>query len=220
MDNFSIAHYDGVILDFDGTMCFLFYDYDLSKTVKKIISEISTLGVDISNINDPFDAFNMILCQSITDELKMQALAIVDKLIVKAECEAVKECDVVHGLWYFITKLKQNKIPFGIATNNGDECVRLFLKIHEMTDSIPINGRITKHPELLKPNPWSIIKTAEELKVDLSKVLFIGDTPRDWETAKNAGCGFMGIAPTERKRVRFDVVSYGEPLLTDYYDLI
>ena len=63
-------------------------------------------------------------------------------------------------------------------------------------------------------------KTAGEMEVDLSKLLFIGDTPRDWETAKNAGCGFMGIAPTERKRARFDEVFYREPLLTDYYDLI
>ncbi len=220
MDNFSIGHYNGVILDFDGTMCFLFRDYDLSKTVKQIISEVSVLGVDISNINDPFDAFNMILCQSITDDIKIQALAIVDKLLVKAECEAAKYCNVVNGLWCFISKLKQMKIPFGIATNNGDECVRLFLKIHAMDDYIPINGRIMKHPELLKPNPWSIIKTAGEMKVDISKTLFIGDTPRDWETAKNAGCGFIGIAPTERKRVRFDAVSYGESLLTDYYDII
>lgn len=220
MDNFSINLYDGVILDFDGTMCFLFHDYDLSKTVEQIISEIYVLGVDVSNINDPFDAFNMILCQSITDDLKMRALTIVDKLLAKAECEAVKDSNVVHGLCYFISQLRQMKIPFGIATNNGDECVKLFLKIHGIDDCISINGRISNQPELLKPNPWSIIKTAGEMKVELSKLLFIGDTPRDWEASKNAGCDFIGIAPTEKKRERFDRVSYGEPLLTDYYDLI
>ena len=220
MDHFSIGHYDGIILDFDGTMCFLFHNYNLSQTVEQIISDVHTLGVDITGINDPFDAFNIIIRQSVTDDLKTQALAIVDELLSNAECAAVKECMIVQGVLSFVSKLKEMKIPFGVATNNGNACVELFLKKYGIYDHVPINGRNVKHLELLKPNPWSIIKTAREMKIDLSKLLFIGDTPRDWEASQNAGCDFIGIAPTKKKRERFDRVSYSEPLLNDYYELI
>lgn len=220
MDHFSIDHCNGVIFDFDGTMCFLFHGYDLSGTVKQIITEVGALGADISGIHDPFDAFAMIQCQPIADDLKMQALAIADRLLAKAECEAVKTCNIVPGLQDFISGLKRMEIPFGVATNNGEACVRMFLQMHGMDDRVPVNGRIPHHPELLKPNPWSIVKTAEEMNADLAGLLFIGDTPRDWEAANNAGCDFIGIAPTERKRARFEAVSYAEPLLQDYSALV
>ena len=59
----------------------------------------------------------------------------------------------------------------------------------------------------------------KELDVTKDQVVFVGDTQRDYFCAQNAGCRFIGMGATERKRNRLQQKCEGVTIVTDYREL-
>ncbi len=205
-----------IVLDFDGTMCFLFQHYDLLATKLEIKDVLQDYGITFSLEQDAFDAFEEIRKQV---DLKQDIELIyekVHKILSKAELEAVQSAGLVEGIREVLGDLLVKGRKIGIATNNSVEAVEFFLERYFPCSNIPIVGRIGRHPERLKPHPWSLYEISKMLEVQVEEILFVGDTPRDYETANHANCKFYGMVPTERKRKRLLQVLEEEHMASDY----
>jgi len=110
--------------------------------------------------------------------------------------QAEKELDrtmfnVLHkGIKEVLVNLKKNGILISVATADLTEIANSILKITGIYDLFDyVIG--ADHVNRDKPDPEMIYKTVETLKVDKSRVAFIGDSITDMEMGKNAGIGLV-----------------------------
>lgn len=221
MHHRRLKNRSGVILDFDGTMGFLFRDYDLSKTAGLMRDAMKKYGVKFDIGLDVFDVFGEISSQLPNDrEKRISAYTAADEILTDAESEAVETCEPINGVAEALHSLNDNGYKIGISTNNSAECVNKFLQRISFYADIPIVGRNGKNPELMKPDPWSVTEAAKLMNVPLEKLIFVGDTERDYLTSVNAGCGFIGLAATEKKMSRLLKIIDKEHIAADYHELL
>lgn len=67
-----------------------------------------------------------------------------------------------------------------------------------------------------KPNPGMYLEVAERLKINLSEVFAIGDSPRDMKAALSSGCKPLGVLTGNGKRIKEEMPSI--ELFNDLYD--
>lgn len=212
--------YIGLVFDFDGTMCRLFKNYNLSQVVEEMHIKMKKYGYDFSLDKDAFDIFGFIgTIKDLTEAQKVKLYEEMNDILVLAEMEAVKSCELVNGVNEVMPSLKKSGYKIGIATNNSSECVLEFLRLYCGGLDIPIVGRIGCRPELMKPNQWSLLETVKKIGCSIDNVLFFGDTQRDYECALNAGCKFIGVAPTAKKLQRLQLIKPNIEIVKDFYEL-
>lgn len=210
----------GLVFDFDGTLCQLFKNYDLKQTVVELHESIKKYGFDFPLDKDAFEIFEFIGTQeSLCDQGKIRLYEEMNKILVSAEMEAVKCCELVNGVDEVFPSLKKSGYNIGVATNNSYECVHEFLNLYCGGINIPIVGRIGSCPELMKPNRWPLVEALKKMNCRVDNSLFLGDTLRDYECAKNACCKFIGVAPTERKLKRLKTIKPEIDIVSDFYEL-
>lgn len=207
-----------VVLDFDGTMCRLFENYDLGHVKIELQSELRQFGIQFLGYDDCFDVYKAICAQLPDDsQKKIAALAAAERIIAKAECDAVDTGTDIAGLKKFIEYCKEHGILLGIATNNSAECIEKYMLSRGIDRNIPIVGRDVNHPEHMKPSPWTLKKVINLLGVGRESVIFVGDNPTDYLCAVAADVDFIGIAPTEKKKKRFEQLHNTIQLAENYY---
>ncbi len=190
-----------LIFDFDGTMCQIFKNYNLDNTVALLVEKMNSYDIEFSSEKDSFDVFEEIVKQTENKiEIRKTALNEANNILSIAELEAVATGEIVKGVDVIIPQLIENNIPIGISTNNSSKCVLSFLRRYMPSCVIPTIGRIGDEPELMKPNPYSILEVLKKMNCTPANAIFIGDSLRDYQGAMNAGCQFIGMAPTEKKR--------------------
>lgn len=220
MDNIELKKKEVIIFDFDGTMCRLFKNYNLASVVQSLQTAVRAFDVVFSLSNDAFDIFAEIIRQVKDKDKREAAFYCADKILTEAEIEAVETGEPVLGVETMMSFLYRNHYRFGISTNNSEMCVRAFLKKYCQAIPIPVIGRQGNKPELMKPNTWSLDRAIEELNGIPQDTIFIGDTERDYQCAMNAGCRFLGMAATERKREKLSTLLSEECIVLNYYDLL
>lgn len=210
-----------LVFDFDGTMCQIFKNYDLDNAVVLLIEKMREFDIEFSSEKDSFDVFEEIINQTVENsEVRMTAFNEANKILSKAELEAVKTGELVNGVEVVIPQLIRAGISIGISTNNSPKCALSFLDEYMPNEIIPTVGRVGDKPELMKPNPYSIIEVLKEMKCKPENTIFIGDSLRDYYGAINAKCRFIGMAPTERKRKRLLKVIPDNEIVADFYELL
>lgn len=208
-----------IAFDFDGTMCRVFKNYDLKATARKLSEAVKKFGVDFDCALDAFEVFAEIARQTVAGETREAAYRESDSILTAAELEAVAGAESVYGVEEVFAKLIKRGVKVGVATNNSAECVKAFLERRIPEAEVPVAGREPAQPELMKPHTHSLEITAKALNCPLKDLLFIGDTQRDYECAVNAGCEFLGIAPTPLKRKRLSAFLPQNKIVSDYYEL-
>ena len=114
-----------IILDFDGTMCLLFQNYDLESTCRRLRRELAKYSIDFPEGADAFDAFGAVTARTQEEEtLRERALRTVNEILTEAETEAADTGIPVTGVKEAVDFWKQNGYRVGIATNNSEESVR------------------------------------------------------------------------------------------------
>lgn len=210
-----------LVFDFDGTIIHLFKNYNLRETIKIMCDEMKQYDVDFSSGQDVFDVFGEIVRQT-EGRLEVREAAFInaDKVIVNAEMEATSNVELVTGVDKVFPHLLELGYAVGIATNNSVECVKKCLADYKLLTSMPIVGRIGNKPELLKPNSWTILEVARQMGCEPTNVIFIGDNPRDYVAALNAGCKFIGIVPTKQKKERMVKVLPESKMTEDFNGIL
>lgn len=210
-----------LIFDFDGTMCQVFKNYNLDNTVDLLVKKMNFYDIDFSSEKDSFDVFEEILKQTENKiETRKTALNEANQILSVAELEAVVTGELVEGVEVILPQLISNHIAIGISTNNSSQCVHSFLQKYMPNHIIPTVGRIGDKPGLMKPNPYSIFEVLKELNCSPANAIFIGDSLRDYHGAINAGCRFVGMAPTVKKRDRLLKVIPESEIVTNFYELV
>ena len=221
MDHRKLTGHPALIFDFDGTVAQLFADYPLEQTAALLEKQLRPFGVNFSAEQDVFESFAVILIHTFDSEKeRLAALACADRILTEAECRAVDSCRPVPGVEDAFRKFSDAGIPFGIATNNSVDCIRLFLKQRCGRLPVPIVGRSGLHPELLKPNPYSLHAVLQLLNRPVENAVFFGDSVSDFFCAQNLGCRFLGMGPTVKKHDRLLSVLPEEEIFSDYTRLL
>lgn len=207
-----------LVLDFDGTMCHLFRNFDLKQTAVLLQKTMSRFGVVFCAKQDVFDVFAAIAAQVPDVDAKRTAYLAADAVISEAEDLAVKTCVPIPGVEDFFLRLAPaNKYNIGIATNNSARCVRSFLT--RIGCSAPVVGRVPDNPERLKPDPWSLSEVLALLNAPSSDSIFVGDSANDRVCCDKCGCTFVGMASTAKKKERLLKLVPSSMLVSDFYEL-
>lgn len=86
-------------------------------------------------------------------------------------------------------ELTEQTVPVGVCSLNCEASCRIALETHDLAASVTtVIGRdsVPTH----KPNPEPLLAAVEQLGVAPADALFVGDSPRDKETAERAGVAF------------------------------
>lgn len=208
-----------LVLDFDGTMCHLFRNFDLKQTAHLLEKTMSRFDVAFCAKQDVFDVFEAIAAQVPDVDTKRTAYLAADAVISEAEELAVKTCVPIPGVEdFFLRFAPANNYTIGIATNNSARCVRSFLA--RIGCSAPaVVGRAPDNPERLKPDPWSLSEVLRLLNAQSSDSIFVGDSANDRVCCDKCGCTFVGMASTAKKKERLLKLVPSSMLVSDFYEL-
>ncbi len=86
--------------------------------------------------------------------------------------------------------LKQMEVSKAIVTSKRlDHALEVLRDLRQFFSVIITPEQTTKQ----KPNPEPLLLACQKLNVDVQNVVYVGDTIRDYETARNAGARFIGF---------------------------
>lgn len=106
------------------------------------------------------------------------------------------------GITEMLAKLKEQGIPMAIVTNKAQNAAEELFEIFFKDTISLVVGQRDGQP--VKPDPSPVLYALEELGVDKSQAIYVGDSDVDYQTAKNVGmdCALCtwGFRPEEMLR--------------------
>lgn len=208
-----------IVFDFDGTMCLLFKNFNLKRTVEDLHLAMVKRGIAYSIENDSFDVFETIMQQTEEGLYRTQALIEADKILTEAEIMAVDSCELVPGLTEVVRLLYNKGMSIGVSSNNSSKCIKKLTD--QLWPDIPISitGRVGNKPHLMKPNSWSLSETLKKMDSSEESALFVGDTKRDYLCSESTQCSFIGMASTKKKKEKLLQFLSCNQIVYNFYDL-
>lgn len=92
-------------------------------------------------------------------------------------------------------------VPVGVCSLNAESACRLALEVHDIEATIgTVVGRDTLGSS--KPDPEGLLSVVADLGVDPESAVFVGDSERDAETARQAGTDFAWASEFSQRRYR------------------
>ena len=184
--------YKGVIFDLDGTL----------------LDTIEDLGDSMNLVLDKYD-----LPKLSYEEYKLKVGGGFKGLIINCFPKDSKEAILEEGVKLFqefynknylnktkpyegiidiLNELNKNKIKLGINSNKRDKYTRdLANKFFKEIPFIKVYGERKGIPK--KPDPTSALEIAKVMGLNSEKIIYIGDSKTDIQTAKNAGMDSIGV---------------------------
>jgi len=100
---------------------------------------------------------------------------------------------VYDGIYSMLDAIKNTDLKLAVLSNKPHkftlEFIDYFFKEHPFVE---VHGQKKEVPK--KPNPAGAINIANALKLNPKEIIFVGDTPTDINTAKNAGMSSIGVS--------------------------
>ncbi|MGL5866584.1 MAG: HAD family hydrolase [Dermatophilaceae bacterium] len=130
------------------------------------------------------------------------ALPAVEQACIDAEVTAAQTAIPTDGAQELLVTCANRGQPVAIVSNNDRACIDTFLERHHWTDLVEaIVGRTPGHPDLMKPDPASVVAALAALHAKADSAVLIGDSPGDVEASRRAG-GVPAIAFVNRPSKR------------------
>lgn len=95
------------------------------------------------------------------------------------------------GVLKMMADVKDAGFKSGIVSNKLDPAVK---ELDKLFFNGLTNSAIGAPPEAKKPNPAAVFQCLEEIGIDNSQAIYIGDTDVDIETAHNSGMACIGVS--------------------------
>lgn len=166
--------FEAVVYDLDGTLVTLAVDWDAVAT--EVIGVYADAGIDATGAG----------LWSLLENAAEHGIADrVEDVISRHEREGARRsrrCE--HA-----DELPTRTVPVGVCSLNCEAACRIALAEHglaEYVDATVGRDSVATH----KPDPEPLLATVNFLGVAPENALFIGDSPRDEETAERAGVAF------------------------------
>ena len=211
----------GIIFDFNGTM---FFDSDkhekawkeyIQKLAGREVSEVELKervhGRNNSDILEYFSGRK--LTEKEVDEMGEEKESIYRKLCL----EDKDNFKLVNGVEDLLDYLKENKIPFTIATASGRKNLEFYFEKLNLCkwfdfEKVVYNDGTIKG----KPNPDIYLKAAKTINVEPKNCIVIEDAKSGIEAAERAGIGkIIAMASTSEPEYFNDIKSVSK-VITDF----
>ncbi|WP_368406442.1 HAD family hydrolase [Streptomyces sp. CC77] len=130
----------------------------------------------------------------------------VERALTAAEVEAVAVAgDPTPGGVTALEAAREAGRSIAVVSNNSADCVRAFLDRHGLSGHVlEIVGRADRQPDLMKPNPHSLITAAQKLGIDVTRCVLIGDSLTDIQAAHTIGAAAIAYANKPHKHELFE----------------
>lgn len=212
----------GVLFDFNGTLLFdgklqdeSWHEFLEQKTGRKISNE--EYHEHMQGVNE-IDALSYFVGKKLS-QAQAEALEEEKEIIYRAKCIALGEnFKLAPGLPNFLDKLKENKIPFNLATASVYSNVQFFFDHLNLGNWFKIEYVVHKDGQILsKPAPDMYLKAAEVIGLQVSDCVIFEDSRMGIKAAKIAHAkkiiGVMSSSDEETLK------SYGvDEVIFDYTD--
>ncbi|MCZ1008545.1 HAD family hydrolase [Streptomyces lydicus] len=204
----------GVLFDFDGPICEVFAGRpaaDVARELSKVVTRHdATLGGKSGSIDDPMEILRL------ATQGGEPVIRAIEESLTKAEVLAVKVAGPpVPGAVAALEAAHSSGRKVAVVSNNSTDCVRAFLMLHGLRHLVhEVIGRAVYRPDLMKPDPHSLLLAAERLRVQPHHCTLIGDSVTDVEAARAAGAMSVGFANKPHK-VRALATAGADAVVTD-----
>ncbi|MFC9243229.1 HAD family hydrolase [Streptomyces sp. NPDC057136] len=192
-----------VLFDFDGPVVDVF----VGESAKQVKTDLIALAAtsEPALLGKLSDAHDFLEVLRLTHEFDTEIGLEVERALTAAEVEAVEIAgDPTPGAIAALEAARASGRKVAVVSNNSAASVQAFLDRHGLAGHVQaVVGRPEERPELMKPNPHSLIKAAELLGVEVTLCVLIGDSLTDIQGAHAAGCAAIGYANKAPKRDLF-----------------
>ncbi|MFC6716649.1 HAD family hydrolase [Natrialbaceae archaeon GCM10025810] len=175
-DAHSYEEYEAVVYDVDGTLVDL--DVDWNAVAADVLEVYADAGVEppSRNLWDLLEA---------ADDFGLAAA--VEAVIASHEREGARTADRLPHADDLLGLA--GTVPVGACSLNCEAACRIALEEHGLTSAVGVVvGRDTV--DAWKPDPEPLLEAVRGLAAEPERTLFVGDSPRDEETARRAGTAF------------------------------
>lgn len=194
-----LADAEGVLFDFDGPLCDVF----AGRPAPQVAKELTELAVS----REPFLADQLHATEDPIEVLRLAHAANtglgheVERVLSAAEVEAVAVAGApTPGGIAALEATRAAGRRVAVVSNNSAECVWAYLDQQGLAGHVlEVVGRAEHQPDLMKPNPHSLITAAERLGVDVTRCVLIGDSLTDVQAAHAIGAIAIGYANKNHK---------------------
>jgi phosphoglycolate phosphatase len=216
--------YKGIIFDLDSTLVQSKVDFVKMKT--NMIKTLEENGHPKDTLS-PFNQTTVQIMEAAEDEWEKQGKSEkireilrqhMEEIMDQGEIESVDNLVEIEGASEAINELRRNGYQLAILTRGHHAYA---LKALEKTSMIDNFELILGRGETPKPKPYkeALDYTAKLMKLSINEILFVGDHQIDWDSAKNSGCSFIGVATGRRGLKSWDDETPPKILLNSVVDL-
>ena len=168
--------YDAVVYDLDGTLVRL--DVDWAAVEREVGAILREAGVDPDD-HDTWELLTAAEAAGVGDAVHDR---IADHELGGAETGPLLPTAGELPL----------DVPVGVCSLNAEVACRRALDRHDLAAWVAVVAGRDSVPAR-KPDPRALEWVADELGVDVERVLFVGDSASDEETAERAGADFRWV---------------------------
>ena len=198
---------EGVVFDLDATLVNLGGFVDWKEAHTRAIKAYIACGCPEGMIHRRSERglFNML--NSVRDEISKslpeselkRIQGMVYDAIESCETEGVSHCQLMPGCIPSLEWLREHEIRMGVATSNSQIVAVQILELKGIRHFF--TAVVGRRPELrMKPYPDQILKCFEEMGVEPSRGVVIGDSVKDVEAAKSGNIYAIAVSSIFTRR--------------------
>lgn len=192
-----------VLFDFDGPLCSLFGGLP-TKDVADEIKETarahrgwSPLAPEVEHCSDSHDILRHLrdMYEAAPARLSALPLELAEGIVARAEEKAVETAVPAQDIATLMKLLSGLRMRLAVVSNNAEKPIRKFLARPDIRLGSEFHGVFGRNPDdarLMKPDPHCVERAIEELSLDASHCLLVGDKLSDFKAARSAGTCFLG----------------------------
>ncbi|MEU8750082.1 HAD-IA family hydrolase [Streptomyces chartreusis] len=192
-----------VLFDFDGPLCSLFRGLP-TKDVADEIKETARghrgwnpLAAEVEHCSDSHDILRHLrdMYEAAPVRPSPLPLKLAEDIVARAEDKAVGTAEPAQDIVTLVELLSGLRIRLAVVSNNAEKPIRKFLDRSDIRLGSTFHGVFGRDPRdarRMKPDPRCVERAIQELSLDASHCLLIGDKLSDFKAARSAGTCFLG----------------------------
>lgn len=189
----------GIIFDLDGTLLNTIDDLNnsINDTFKYFnLNKRNTTTLTMSQVGHGMKNFIEICFPNEDEVFVSKAL----EVFLDCYSKQYDKCTLPYdGIKELIDYLIKNNYKVGVNSNkNHLYTINLIKKHFPNIDLDYVSG--IKKGDKIKPDPDNLIKIVKKMNLNKEEIIYVGDSPTDYKTSKNAQIKFVGVSWGYRKK--------------------
>ncbi len=182
-----------IIFDLDGTLIDSLND--IAKSMNDVLKEFNFQEHKIQDYKNFVGDGALVLVKNslpkgCNEELSQKAFK---RFIEVYETGIHHDTKPYDGIYNLLSKIQNSKMKLGILSNKPHEITKTYVKnLFSDFDFLEIHGQ-KQHIDK-KPHPKAALDIAKNFNLKPEEIFFVGDTPTDIKTAKNANMKSIGVS--------------------------